>query len=131
LSWILDEWGLETARLVAAVTNPLPGTVILTKEQKRRQYADHVKAAITGDSAVFIVKFTDYADNASGLHHNDIAGNSGMVAHLAAKYLPLADIFAYEYRTNPGIGFLMSSTGYADIGLKIDNTRDRLLSLLA
>lgn len=130
-AWLIDEFGLEVARLVRAVTNPLPGKEKLTKEHKRRQYAEHVKAAITDDAAAFIVKMIDYADNASGLHHNAVEGNTGMVAHLAAKYGPLADIFAAEYRTNPGIGALVSDAGFAEIGAKIERTRERLLTLAA
>lgn len=130
-AWMVDEWGLEVARLVRAVTNPLPGQENLTREQKRREYARHVKDAITGDAAAFIVKIIDYADNASGLHHNATGANTGMVAHLAAKYGPLADIFAAEYRANPGISLLMSDAGFAEAGAKIDKTRERLLALAA
>lgn len=54
-----------------------------------------------------------------------------MVAHLAAKYEPLANIFAAEYRSNPGIRLLVSEVGFAEIGQKIDRTRERLLTLVA
>lgn len=131
LSWIIEGWGVETARLVAAVSNPVPSAEKLTKEQKRRRYAEHVREAITGDAAVFIVKFTDFVDNASGLHHNDTGANKGMVAHLAAKYLPLVDIFASEVRSNTQIPTLVSDSGMAEISNKIEATRTRLLSLAA
>jgi (p)ppGpp synthase/HD superfamily hydrolase len=131
LSWIIEGWGVETARLVAAVSNPLDPDGKLTKEQKRRLYADHVRTAIAGDAAVFIVKFADFVDNASGLHHNDTGANKGMVAHLAAKYLPVVDIFAAEFRSNPVIATLVSDAGMAEIGIKIDATRTRLLALAA
>lgn len=129
LAWILDEWGLEVARIVGALSNPIGGPENLSKDQKRRRYAEHVKEAIAGDAPVFIGKFTDFADNASGLHHNATGANTGMVAHLAAKYEPLADIFAAEYRANPGISLLMSDAGFAEIGRKIDATRERLRAL--
>lgn len=131
LDWLGREFGNGTARLVAAVSNPLPTDVSLSKAEKRERYARHVLEAVTDDTKVFVVKFSDYMDNAAGLYHNDVGGNSGVVAHLAAKYLPVADIFAAEFEANPAIRARVSAAGYEEIGLKLRASKERLTGLVA
>lgn len=125
-AWIRTEFGAETARLILAVTNPPKPQGPQSKEARRAQYADHVRDAIAGDAPAFIIKYSDFRDNASGLHHNDVTGNAGMVAHLAAKYLPLTTIFATEYLDSPDLAGLVSEPAYASIAETIASSAERL-----
>lgn len=116
LGWTEGTFGAEVRRLVEAVSNPLTDTTKLSREAKNTLYAAHVAAAIHNDAAVFLVKLTDFVDNAAGLHHNAAgigAGvNDGMVSRLAAKYLPVAEIFEAELAANYGaIMALVSAEG--------------------
>jgi (p)ppGpp synthase/HD superfamily hydrolase len=89
----LDEiFGSNVAFLVTKVTNPSAPDGA-SKIEKRRLYAVHVGEAVS-DPKAFLVKFSDFVDNAVGLSHNSTdANNKGMVQHLATKYLPLVQIF--------------------------------------
>ena len=89
LVYFSETFGPEVARIVSAVSNPpLPKT--LTKVEKRALYAEHVLSVIE-DPHVFLVKFSDFVDNAVGLYHN--TGNPVMVDHLSQKYLQLVEAF--------------------------------------
>lgn len=125
--YITDEFGPEVLRLVTAVTNGfLPGGE--TPEEKRKIYAEHVRKVIS-DPGVFLVKFADFVDNASGLYHNDIKDNRDKVIHLAQKYLPVVDIFEEEYRR---IGHLLPINELAkrEIERHLKDTRRRLTQIV-
>lgn len=82
LGYISKEFNPTVAFIVEQVTNePLPSH--MSKDEKRHAYAKHVIAMINTPEA-FLVKFSDFVDNAAGLHHN--SGRPEMVAHLAKKY---------------------------------------------
>lgn len=130
LTWIGHQFGTRSAGLVLALTNPVSGPVQLSKAQKREQYAAHVAVAIAEDAEAFIGKFTDFMDNAGGLHHNLVPGNEGMVIHLAAKYGPVVDIFRRELETNHGnIMALVSQRGLDEITAKLGTLKGRLSAL--
>ncbi|WP_037139001.1 HD domain-containing protein [Rhodococcoides fascians] len=85
---IEQHFGHETARLVAAVTNP-PTSIPLTKAQKNAAYAQHVADVIT-DPNVFLVKYADFIDNAGSVQYLQ---DDAKRAKLQAKYAPLVPIF--------------------------------------
>ncbi|QCB52011.1 HD domain-containing protein [Rhodococcus sp. PAMC28707] len=73
---------------VWAVTNP-PRPAGLSKEQKNTAYVEHVKAVIA-DPRAFLVKVTDFIDNAGSLSAlTDLDKRN----RLRAKYAPLVPIF--------------------------------------
>ena len=129
LEWV-GTYGRRAARLVGAVTNP-PAPEGLTKAERNQLYVRFVAEHIFNDAAVFLIKFTDYVDNALGLHHNNVAPNKAMVAKLAAKYLPLADVFEAELvRNNAAIRALLSEHGYAEVERQVLAARGRLENLI-
>jgi (p)ppGpp synthase/HD superfamily hydrolase len=91
LEYIATEFGAPVARIVDKVSNRPTPHLGLTKDEKRAIYRDHVIAAITDDIEVFMVKYSDFCDNAIGLYHNK--DNKGMTEHLSKKYFPLIDEF--------------------------------------
>ncbi|MFC7959702.1 HD domain-containing protein [Rhodococcoides kroppenstedtii] len=78
-------FGDDVADLVAAVTNPQRDPA----RDKAEQYAEHVTAAIA-DRRVFLVKLTDFVDNAGSLKY---LADDAKRLKLAAKYAPLVPIF--------------------------------------
>lgn len=128
--WIATQFGQGAVDLVRSLTNPVATGEPLTKSQKRVKYAADVAAKISGNPEAFIGKFTDFMDNAGGLHHNAVEGNEAMVAHLAAKYGPVVRIFQDELSANgPAIRALVSADGYADIELRLSTLAGRLGAL--
>jgi (p)ppGpp synthase/HD superfamily hydrolase len=127
--WMTDTFGARATRIVLSVTNPAftPGA---TRQQKNAQYVAHVREAITDRAEVFLVKFSDFVDNACGLPHNNVAGNEGMVSRLASKYLPLVAIFQAELASNLRIADLISLDGFDGIGNQIDGATGRLAALV-
>ena len=129
IEWMTGEFGAAATEIVLAVTNPdfTPDT---TREQRNTIYAAKVKASISLDAAVFLVKIADFVDNACGLPHNNIEGNHGFVARLAVKYEPLVAIFQTELAANPGIALLVSDEGFASITAHLDGATARIRSVL-
>ena len=87
LGYIAAKFGAEVMDLVKGVSNPITAGGLSTVE-KNMLYRAHVVQAIASPT-VFLVKITDFEDNAGGLHHNLEPNTVGMVRRLAAKYLPL------------------------------------------
>lgn len=129
IDWMIATFGMEVAEIVLAVTNaaPVPGA---TREEKNLQYLGKVRSAIAGRASVFLVKVADFVDNACGLPHNDIPGNSRMVVRLATKYLPLVPVFLDELSANPGIAALVSGPGLASITKHLFGAPARISSVL-
>lgn len=127
LQYIADEFNEEVSLMVELVSNPFTQRG-LSKEAKRELYIDHVQRVIRYRS-VFLIKFSDWADNAVGLHHNNAPGNEGMVKHLAAKYLPLADIFESQLE-KLDLSSSVSDDGLHKIKAQISSGRESLSSLL-
>lgn len=93
ISWLTETFGVRVGNIVASVTNPVYPTH-LTREQRNVEYRMHVAEAIKNPD-VFCVKFSDFVDNAVGLHHN---GFNSMTKNLAQKYLPLIQVFTEGYQ---------------------------------
>ena len=86
--YFFETFGLQVARIVAALTNGLRPDG-LTRDEKNARYVEHVLAEI-GDPRVFVAKYVDFVDNALSLHHSV---NPAMVKRLATKYLMLVEPF--------------------------------------
>jgi (p)ppGpp synthase/HD superfamily hydrolase len=120
-------FGKRVAEIVDGVSNvPLPpGT---SKAVKREKYAEHVLLAIE-DPDVFLVKFSDFVDNAVGLYHN--TGAPEMVLHLTTKYLLLINGFRKRiHRAKATDEFSLSrQEGYDEIFAHLDLGEKRLKAL--
>lgn len=127
--WMTDTFGARATGIVLAVTNPTFSEGA-TRKEKNAQYVGHVREAITGRAEVFLVKLSDFVDNACGLPHNNVAGNEGMVSRLATKYLPLVTIFQAELASNIRIADLVSLDGFDGIGSQINGATERLAALV-
>lgn len=83
-----EHFGTAVSTLVAAVTNP-PRNADTTAEQRNLDYVAHVSAAIS-DPKVFLVKVSDFVDNAGSLRH--LADEKKRIK-LARKYAPVVEVF--------------------------------------
>ena len=91
LELLARHFGPESARIVAAVSNPVypDGSSV---DVRHRLYAEHVTRAIE-DPDTFLVKFVDYVDNAASLlFMTDVEGQ----LRRAQKYSPLVAIFGHR-----------------------------------
>lgn len=95
LMLIARNLGDETARLVAAVTNP-PASTALTKVEKNAAYVQHVADVIT-DPKIYLVKYADFVDNAGSVQYLD---DEAKRSKLKAKYAPLVPIFVSALEAN-------------------------------
>lgn len=98
-SKIRSTYGPEVNRLVQAVTNDYVSPEEKkgrTEEEKHRIYSEHVRQNIAGDPKAYLVKITDYFDNASSLHHSDKPGSGIKVDGRARKYLRTIAVFREE-----------------------------------
>lgn len=73
-------------RIVESVTNPVEG-----------DYNEHVEQALRNDSptqeGTFLVKISDFFDNAGSLHHHYKVGGQNKPTKLIKKYEPLVALF--------------------------------------
>ncbi|MBY6414140.1 HD domain-containing protein [Rhodococcus sp. BP-252] len=88
LAVIARHFSPSVSDVVASVTNP-PTPHGLSINEKNRAYAEHVAAAIT-DPRVFLVKLSDFIDNAGSVEY--LADESKRI-RLRDKYSPMAQIF--------------------------------------
>lgn len=89
LEWIREDYGAETERIVAAVSNPLNTGSKQSQNQRREGYLQHVSAAVRRDPKILLVKVADFIDNAGSLHHNY---PSKRRQNRAKKYLRLSPV---------------------------------------
>jgi hypothetical protein len=126
LEYYAEAFGDKVAFIVKQVSTPLnePG---LSKDEKRLRYAHHLDAALD-DPGVFLVKISDFVDNAVGLYHN--TGSPGMVSHLTKKYLQVTGFFLTRL-SNPEFVLLLGvgETGAEDMRTHIRMGEKRLVSL--
>lgn len=89
LEYIYDSFGRKVYYIVKAVTNMIPDKKV-SKEDRMAGYVEHVAVSLDAIGP-FLVKFSDFCDNALGLHHQE--DNLEMVQYLARKYSPLVPHF--------------------------------------
>lgn len=124
-------YGPEVRRLVMAVTNdyvPPSAKKKRTEEEKHRVYAHHVRENIQGDPKVFLVKVTDFFDNASSLHHSDKPGSGIKVAGRARKYLRTIPVFREE---GAKLDLGVSKKAQREIQERLARTEQRLKAIVA
>lgn len=111
LEAIRSKFGDRVARILAGMTNPeVPKQ--MPKVEKNVIYVAHVTEEIK-DVDVFILKFSDFNDNALGLHHTQ---NANMIISLAKKYAPLYRVFREQAFAHHQNGLI--SQGLLDVILE-------------
>jgi (p)ppGpp synthase/HD superfamily hydrolase len=94
-SHIETHWGETVAATVDGVTNPYEpreAREAMSDADKHAAYQAKVGAEIASSVRVFLVKFSDYVDNAGSLHHTP-EEHAPRARRLAAKYEPLVEVF--------------------------------------
>lgn len=89
-------FGKETAEIVLAVTNDLQPhnkSKPLSVEQKHAIYVNHLKEQILKNPGAFLVKISDFIDNATGLHHGVGSIDPTKLSNQAKKYLKAIPVF--------------------------------------
>lgn len=112
---IAESFGTNIAKIVAAVTNP-----IIERGASAADYRRHVVAAIS-DPAVFLVKFSDFVDNAGSVQHLNEPSRS----RLSSKYAPLVNDFRTAARRLDKTLSLLQQ-GRDDIAVHLDELDARL-----
>lgn len=98
-AFIEKNYGEETMRIVLSVTNdhrPKEVSASMTQEEKNIEYKAHLQKEIVDNPPALLVKYSDFMDNAGGLHHNDIPGREKRIKNMASKYQPCVEIFVSE-----------------------------------
>lgn len=124
---IQNAYGNKTLEYVEAVTNDYMADMQLTPEDKRTIYRNHVKANILHNPGVFLVKVSDFIDNATGLYHNDKPGQEKQVSKQARKYLPVVKVFQ-DAMNNYELP--VSENGHQTITRQLDITAQRLKTIV-
>lgn len=93
---IANAYGERTRYLVESVTNehtPLKEVQAKSLKERHDEYRHHVIEQISKDPGTYLIKISDYIDNATGLYHTDVKGAEKATMKRAIKYLPLTDEF--------------------------------------
>jgi (p)ppGpp synthase/HD superfamily hydrolase len=126
LNYIGVVFGTAVMVTVSDVSNPIFPSAF-TKAETHVAYRVHVRAAIESLSA-FLVKFSDFIDNAFSLKHTLSPSTLNMVRNLVAKYTPLVDDF--EERLNrPDVAACLSYEGLVQMKAQIVSGRKMLAEL--
>lgn len=90
LHYLATRFGARVSAIVDALSNPI-AVKGLSREAANELYRNHVAAAIR-DVAVFIVKVSDFQDNAGNLHVSITVDTPHVARRRAVKYLPLVSV---------------------------------------
>lgn len=127
------EFGGKVKQVVLGVTNPLvspEGALMssLPKSERNRIYREHVADQIK-DPEVFLVKFSDYIDNAGGLYHSM---DKDFIKRQAPKYQPLLSVFKSTLDNHVAEGRInVSPEQLLEMTYALDFTRQQLESVIA
>ena len=125
MDYIKMTFGQKVAHIVQGVTNPeLPKN----PQEKAIAYQAHVTHAIKGDPGVFLVKLSDFVDNAVGLWHSP---DDTFIARQAGKYQPMIEVFHDELDNLILLEQLsLSVEALLDIKFKLEYANKHLNSIL-
>lgn len=87
-------FGDNVTKIIKDVSNPIAS--YSSREEKNQAYREHLDHVLD-DPQVFLVKLSDYYDNAGGLHHNLLPGKEDRIRRMHDKYAPLIDVFQTRY----------------------------------
>lgn len=127
---IRARFGDRTLALVLGVTNPHePASVRRkqTQEEKHAKYAEQVAEEISASPDVYLVKLSDYIDNAGSLHHATTEELPG-AKRRASKYLPLIPVFQDQLHAHE---FDLPRESIQELNDKLSRTEERLHGVLA
>ncbi len=88
-------FGAETRAIVIAVTNEIPegDPRTQTTEEKHRGYVGHLRKQVLASAKAYIVKASDFIDNATGLYHGVGSLDPVKLKNQATKYLLSIPVF--------------------------------------
>ncbi|WP_052493092.1 HD domain-containing protein [Rhodococcus sp. MEB064] len=115
LGAIETHFGAEVARLVDAVTTPPKNG-----RDRATQYAEHVTTVIR-DPKVFLVKVSDFVDNAGSLKY---LADEAKRTKLLRKYAPLVEIFEVA-ATEHGEALGLTADGMEDLRGHLESIREQ------
>lgn len=120
--FIKQAFGQRVAFIVKGVTLlPSSARENLDKKEINEIYKLTVKEAIESDQGIFLVKLSDFIDNATGLPHGD---DSEFIIKQVSKYKPMVPIFLEELRNiSSDSQLLVSKEGSLDIVFKLNYTQ--------
>lgn len=94
LEYIETNYGTKVRFLVNAVTNPLSiSKKQLPIEMRHQIYYEHVEENISSDKRIFLIKLSDYIDNAFGLYYLKLNHPEIKLNLVATKYLKVLPLF--------------------------------------
>lgn len=88
-------FGRDTADIVLAVTNEIPegDPRTISQEQKHQTYVQHMRNHVLKNPDAFLVKISDFIDNATGLYHGVGKMDPVKLRGQAKKYLLTVPVF--------------------------------------
>lgn len=127
---IKSTYGTQVNDIVQAVTNehiPTKKVQSMSMEDRRKVYRDHVDDNIKDNVGAYMVKLSDFIDNATGLHHNDMPGKEKAVLKRALKYKPVVQIFRNRMKS---LNLPLSQENLQVVLGQLDRTEIRLSMLI-
>jgi len=127
---IEGSYGQEVKNIVQAVTNdyvPVKEVQAMSMEDRRKVYRDHVDHNIKNNVGAYMVKLSDFIDNATGLYHNDMPGKEKAVLKRALKYKPVVQIFRSRMEH---LNLPLSNENLQVVLGQLDRTEVRLATLI-
>lgn len=129
-NFISARYGEEVRTIVLSVTNdhrPQEVSRAMSQQAKNIEYKAHLEDEIVDNEPALLVKYSDFMDNAGGLHHNDIPGREQRIQRMASKYQPCVELFIEEF--NKDLRFVDAKSRAHCIS-NLERTNRRLQGLL-
>lgn len=125
LNVIQGYYSARVSELVAAVSNPILGAV--SKEVRNKVYTEHVSQAITKDAGAFLIKLSDFVDNALSLHNHRKSSRR----YFAKKYQPLASAYKDAFYAHESeLRGILSPVGVREVQSRVESADSYLSDIL-
>lgn len=124
--FLLKKFGSKVSCTIKGVTNPIQKEKI-SKQEKRDLYRENLAEKLQATPQIFLVKYSDFADNAGGLHHNYVDGFKEKTYNQALKYISCVELFE-ENLENHNLEIPQSSIEL--MRKKLARTRKRLQAII-
>ena len=119
-------YSARASELVSAVSNPIVD--VADKEERRKVYAEHVSEAIASDARAFLIKFSDFVDNALSLHNHP---NKSSRRYFAKRYQPLANAYKDAFYVHQEeLKEILSAVGVREIQSRVESANAYLSDIL-
>lgn len=118
LGYVESQYGQQVREYVEGMSNPVMDSKNQDGRSAHEVYEDHVREEVLSSPQVFVLKFSDFVDNALSVHHEDVNRSTVRRSRKYAAVVPhLQEAFIKHEKELSG---MLSAEGMAQVAQKLE-----------